>query len=91
MVYCVGDRYWVQEWEIDIVGGVNFGEFDLGLVNIDDFIEVLKEFVVFEGLIFVGFFQFIVFYVIFFFEVSVFDVFFNFVIVFFRCFFIKFF
>lgn len=57
--HCVGDRYRVQEWETDIVGGVNFGELDLGLVNTDDLIEVLKESAALEGLTLAGSPQFI--------------------------------
>lgn len=50
----VRDRYQVQKREMDIMDGVNFGELDLGLMNIENFLEALKESAAFEGLTLAG-------------------------------------
>ncbi|KIR60320.1 hypothetical protein I314_03611 [Cryptococcus bacillisporus CA1873] len=46
----VRDRYQVQKWQMDIMDGVNFGGLDSGLMNIENFLEALKESAAFEGL-----------------------------------------
>lgn len=46
----VQDRYQVQKRQMDIMDGVNFGELDSDLMNIENFLEALKESAAFEGL-----------------------------------------